>query len=84
VSEELTSKQQEVWDYLINCIQQNGFQPSMQEMANHFQVDKNAIYMRIKGLIKKGWIKQNDPKRDRALTLKHAKFKYIKEISSLV
>lgn len=73
-NDQLTDKQQEVYDFIVKCVEENGYQPSLQEIGDHFGVDKNAIFMRVKGLAEKGWVRQSKPKKDRALTLLRVRF----------
>ena len=50
----LTEKQAEVFYFIKEYLEENGFPPTRQEAAEHFGVQPNAIQVRIQGLVKKG------------------------------
>ena len=51
---ELTQKQAEVFYYIRDYLDENGYPPTRQEAAEHFGVQPNAIQVRIQGLVRKG------------------------------
>ena len=71
--EEPSEKQLEILEFIFGYVCEHGFQPSQQEMAEHFGVNKNAVAGRLNGLEKNGLIKINKG-RERAIQLLHVKF----------
>lgn len=54
-----TPKQKAVFDYIRNYISENGFSPTFEEIAFHFQYkSKGTVYKHIKALKLKGLIRQ--------------------------
>jgi SOS-response transcriptional repressor LexA len=68
----MSDKQLEVFQHIIKHIQDHGYQPSVAEMAIHFEVTKRAILDRLKLLQEKGFIRQTG--KDRAIDLPHVRF----------
>lgn len=54
--EKLTAIQQETLDFLISYSKKNLYQPSVQEIADHFGVSVRAICDRLDALTTKGHI----------------------------
>lgn len=61
-----TDKQLEVYEYVLNQVCENGYQPSYGEIAAHFGVTRTAIVSRLKELEQKGIIRLQE---DRAIIL---------------
>lgn len=58
MGDQLTKKQREVLDYVVGCVQDNGYAPSYREIAHHFGVGSTAtIHEHIKNLEGKGYLK---------------------------
>jgi DNA-binding MarR family transcriptional regulator len=53
----------------------HGFQPSQREIAHHFGLTDNAILMRLKGLERHGLVELAGGSRERAVVLRHVRFK---------
>ena len=53
----LTCKQQNILDYLKECIENNGYTPTIREIADYFNYKStNAVNDHLQALIKKGYI----------------------------
>jgi len=50
----LTPKQLEVLELIRNCQTENGYSPTMQELAEHIGVSKVTVFERVEALIRKG------------------------------
>lgn len=76
---DVTDKQQDVLDYIIQHVEDCGYQPSKLDMANHFGCTERAIFDRLKQLESKGVLMLNarEGKKDRAITLHHMKFRAV-------
>jgi SOS-response transcriptional repressor LexA len=72
---EPSEKMLEVLRYIVECVEQNGYQPSQAEMAGHFGVTKSAIAARLKGLAERGVVGLTDGDRERAVRLFFIKYK---------
>lgn len=65
----LTKKQRELFDYLRDCIDENGYAPSYDEIAEHFGYSSLAtVHEHLTNLVQKGYIRKNY-NRSRALEL---------------
>lgn len=53
---EPTREQVELLEFIIQHVEEKGFQPSRQEMANHFGISVPAIQGRLEGLEARGFI----------------------------
>lgn len=73
--ERATAKQIIVWEYIIDHVEINGFQPSIQEMAEHFGIDRKALHDRLKELEKKHFIRLPGPNKERCIRLNLVRFK---------
>ncbi len=73
--DDISDKQREVYLYIIHHVEQFGFQPSHREIAEHFGVTKRAISQRLNLLAEKGWVDLSDGNRERAVVLRHVKFR---------
>ncbi len=57
--EPLTSKQQAVYDFIRNCIQEQHCPPTVREIANHFNIrSPKGVSDHLAMLERKGWIKR--------------------------
>jgi SOS-response transcriptional repressor LexA len=72
---EPSEKQKEILEFIVLTVSQKGFQPSQQEMADHFGITKNAVAQRLDELAKRGLIEMVGKNRERAISLKGVKFK---------
>lgn len=68
----MSDKQLEIFQFIVAHIQDHGYQPSVSEMATHFEVTKRAILDRLKLLEEKGFIRHTG--KDRAIELPHVRF----------
>ncbi|ABR31038.1 LexA family transcriptional regulator [Thermosipho melanesiensis] len=64
----LTEKQQKVLDFIKNYIQQNGYSPSIRDIAKHFKLTPRGAHIHVIALEKKGYITRN-PKNSRSISL---------------
>ncbi len=71
---DLTEKQAEVWMFLVNYVEANGYQPSQVEIAEHFGVTKKAIADRLVQLHAKGYIELPERYKDRCIKIMYVKF----------
>jgi repressor LexA len=69
--DELTSRQQEILDYLRDFQERYGYPPSRREVAGHFRVYPATIQDHLKALVRKGRL-EREPNRSRGLSLKPA------------
>ncbi len=72
-----SDKQMDVFKFIIAFVEENGFQPSQTEIGLHFKVSKNAVTERLKSLERNGVVKLPITARERAIRLKHVKFKAV-------
>lgn len=69
----LTKRQKEILDFLEEFIHHNGYSPSMEEIAEHFQIASvNAIYKHLESLRRRGFLRR-DPNRARSIELSAGK-----------
>ncbi len=64
----LTPKQLEVLELILNCQNENGYSPTMQELAEHIGVSKVTVFERVEALIRKGALTR-EPNRARSLSI---------------
>lgn len=76
---EVSELQAEVWNLLITGIEENGFQPSMSEMAEALGISKGAVRHRILQLASKGVIELPAKYQDRCIRIRNVKFKAVFE-----
>jgi len=69
--DELTSRQQEILDYIRDFQERHGYPPSRREVAGHFRVYPATVQDHLKALVRKGHLKR-EPNRSRGLSLKPA------------
>lgn len=67
----LTRRQREIYDYLRTFVAENGFAPSLEEIAEHFGLASVAtVHEHLTNLEAKGALRR-DPNRSRALEVVH-------------
>ena len=65
----LTKRQKEILDFLSEFIDQNGYSPSMEEIAAHFHfASLNAVFKHLEALERRGHL-HRDPNCARAIQL---------------
>jgi len=81
--EPLTQRQQQVFDFIVTTLTDNGFPPTLQEICRHFSFESTrTAYDCLKILDKKGYIRKGNGK-SRGLTILHTDTQQkISEISS--
>ncbi|SHH17448.1 transcriptional repressor LexA [Thermosipho atlanticus] len=62
MNQKLTRKQQRVLDFITSFIQQNGYSPSIRDIAKHFKLTPRGAHIHVIALEKKGYIKKNSNK----------------------
>lgn len=68
----LTRRQREIYDYLGAFIEENGYAPSLEEIAAHFGLSSVAtVHEHLENLEEKGALRR-DPNRSRAIELHQA------------
>ncbi len=66
---QLTKRQEAVYDFIRDKIHQRGYGPTVREIGNHFDISSpNGVMCHLKALEKKGLIIR-EPNRSRAITL---------------
>jgi repressor LexA len=69
----LTKRQKEILDFITEFIDREGYSPSMEEIAERFQIASlNAIFKHLEALAARGFLRR-DPNRARAIELSHSK-----------
>lgn len=64
----LTPKQLEVVELIQRCRQENGYSPTMQELAEELGISKVTVFERIEALIRKGCLVR-EPNKARSLSI---------------
>lgn len=64
----LTIKQQKVFDFIIKYIKDNGYPPTVRDIAGEFKMSSKGAYDHMLAIEKKGYIKR-DPTKPRAIEL---------------
>lgn len=64
----LTKRQEEILEYIIQIIEENGYCPSLDEIASHFSFSTPAAYYSVRALEEKGVLSYTKNKK-RAITL---------------
>ena len=64
----LTPKQLEVLTLIRRCRNENGYSPTMQELAEEFGVSKVTVFERVEALIRKGALNR-EPNKARSLSI---------------
>ncbi len=65
---ELTKRQQQVLDFIIDYTRDSGYPPTVREMADAFSMSSKGAYDHLKAIEKKGYIRR-DPAKPRAIEL---------------
>jgi len=52
----LTDKQSEILDFIKKFIEENGWAPTLREMAEEMEVTHQAVFFKIRELLRKGYI----------------------------
>lgn len=69
MAKELTPKQQQVLEYIVEKIQKQGYPPTVREIQAHFGLKSpSAPFVHLKSLEKKGYLRR-DPTKPRAIEL---------------
>jgi repressor LexA len=55
---ELTSRQQEIFDFVRSFVKERGYPPSVREIGEHFNIYPRAVFDHLKALEKKGYLKR--------------------------
>jgi len=65
----LTKRQKEILDFITGFIDENGYSPSMEEIAEHFQfASLNAVFKHLEALESRGYLRR-DTNRARSIQL---------------
>ncbi len=65
----LTNRQREILEFLVNFLEENGYQPSYREIGKHFKIKSTrGISDHIEALRRKGYL-DKDPSRARSITI---------------
>lgn len=65
----LTKRQKEILDFIAGFIERNGYSPSMEEIAENFNIASlNAVYKHLEALKNRGYL-QRDANRARSIQL---------------
>ena len=59
----ITSKQRQVYDYIVDCRRQIGVSPTLSEVAEAFQVTKTTTRHHITHLVESGWLTRTPGKQ---------------------
>ena len=65
---ELTKRQQQVLDFIVDYTRDSGYPPTVREMADAFSMSSKGAYDHLKAIEKKGYIRR-DPAKPRAIEL---------------
>ena len=69
----LTKRQKQILDFITEFIDREGYSPSMEEIADHFQfASLNAVFKHLESLSKRGFLRR-DPNRARSIELKRSR-----------
>ncbi len=67
----LTKRQKEILDFITEFINLNGYSPSMEEIAHHFQfASSNSVFKHLESLQRRGYL-HRDPNRARSIELSY-------------
>lgn len=65
----LTKRQKEILDFITEFIDREGYSPSMEEIAEHFQfASLNAVFKHLEALSSRGYLRR-DPNRARSIEI---------------
>lgn len=62
MEKKLTKKQTDVLKFIVDFIDKKGFQPSVRDIADKFNVTPAAVMNRLLNAERKGYIKYNAPR----------------------
>ncbi len=65
---DLTNKQKQILDFIIEYVKTKNYPPSIREIADHFKITPKGAYDHLKAIEKKGFIK-TEKNRSRAIEL---------------
>lgn len=65
---ELTKRQQQVLDFIINYLKNTGYPPTVREVGNEFKISSKGAYDHLIAIEKKGYIKRS-PTKPRAIEI---------------
>ena len=65
---ELTKRQQQVLDFIINYLKNTGYPPTVREVGKEFKISSKGAYDHLVAIEKKGYIKRN-PTKPRAIEI---------------
>ncbi len=69
----LTKRQKEILDYITEFIEREGYSPSMEEIAERFEIASlNAVFKHLEALAARGFLRR-DPNRARSIELSSPK-----------
>ena len=72
--EQITEKQREVLELVINFIEEKGYQPSRDELAAMVGATRHAVNQRIEHLINKGYLAYESKGGERCLRIRGVAF----------
>jgi SOS-response transcriptional repressor LexA len=72
--EEITEKQKEILVLIIDCIRQNGYQPSRDELAVAVGATSHAVTQRVDQLVRKGYLELAPSRGERRLRIPGLRF----------
>ncbi len=76
----LTKRQKEILDFITEFMEREGYSPSMEEIAAHFQfASLNAVFKHLEALESRGHL-HRDPNRARSIELKRERAAPIREL----
>ena len=79
----LTKRQKEVLDFLTDFIDRNGYSPSMEEIAENFQIASlNAVFKHLEALEARGYLRR-DANKARSIELSHEKSPFVRALPLL-
>lgn len=73
--EEITEKQREILELIINFVQENGYQPSRDQLAAMVGATRHAVNQRIEHLVNKGYLGFDSKGGERCLRICGVTFK---------
>lgn len=62
----LTKKQQEVYSFVMEFRSENGYSPSLGEIADEFAMSHQGVNCHVKAIVEKGWLNKQ-PGKSRSL-----------------
>lgn len=71
---EITDKQKEIFFFIVDYLEENGYQPTTREAAQHFGITRRAASDRIEQLIRKGYLVAPPLNQERSLKINNVRF----------